>query len=279
MARVYVGASKLQEGSKYRFSIPYDNYIYSPARENNGNTFGAQWTYELVLEAVEIKTANGTAPGIGPQVKGVQVNVGDSIQWTATELWHKQALGLDLKKGAVIDIWIEPVENSPMKVAKVMLVTNGDQYPLICKSWVEGETRPMECTDPAKAGMEQQPQLAQQPAQAQAQAPAQVSVSPSTGTGDGEKYMNDAARIVQAFATVDMAFGHPTVEGIMQSHGFQVSAEEYFQFVRGVCVGLDRRNAVTSNEEWTFPVDPDMIDFGVPSAPQSQATVGIPANN
>lgn len=91
--------------------------------------------------------------------------------------------------------------------------------------------------------------------------------------------MNDAARIVQAFATVDMAFGHPTVEGIMQSHGFQVSAEEYFQFVRGVCVGLDRRNAVTSNEEWTFPVDPDMIDFGVPSAPQSQATVGIPANN
>ena len=276
MARVYVGASKLQEGSKYRFSIPYDNYIYSPARENNGNTFGAQWTYELVLEAVEIKTANGTAPGIGPQVKGVQVNVGDSIQWTATELWHKQALGLDLKKGAVIDIWIEPVENSPMKVAKVMLVTNGDQYPLICKSWVEGETRPMECTDPAKAGMEQQPQLAQQPAQAQAQAPAQVSVSPSTGAGDGEKYMNDAARIVQAFNTVDMAFGHPTVEGILNSHGFKVSAEEYFQFVRGVCVGLDRRNAVTDNAEWTFPVDPSMIDIDFPPSPSA---VGIPANN
>ena len=267
----YVKTGDLQTGTVYEFEVTYDSYVYKASAQ-----FPAQWVWTLTFLSATGKDVNGDdVPMAGPQTKTGAVMAGDVINWCGSEKWHESALRLNLNKGATIRLAPIKPEGTNLTFAEIQLVANGEQYPVNgnCKTF-DGVTdnRPIPCDDPVWVAM-----------QANGQAPVQAETSPqqttepvaqtpasngnaSNGnapngnappvTGEVNRVDNDAACLVQAFATVDQAINHPLVQGILAERGYAISPEEYFTFVRGINVGLERAQSkfLVQSDEFTFPV-------------------------
>ena len=265
----YTKTTDLQTNVVYEVELPYDTYAYNPPERYPD----PKWNWTMKLLSATGKDVNGAdVPMAGPQSNNGIVENGEIFYWSATESWHKSALRLNLYKGAIIRLALVKREGSKYQSAEIQVVSNGDQYPINgnCKKFEQGIGY-VSCDDPVWVAMQangQAPVQAetspQQTAEPVAQAPA-PNGNASNGnapngnppvTGQVNRMDNDAACIVQAFAAVDQAINHPLVQGILAERGYAISPEEYFTFVRGVCMGLEKAQGKfqVQSDEFTFPV-------------------------
>lgn len=279
----YMKPSNLTENVVYQFELPWSNYNYSAAKPNprGEGTFSAQWQWEVRFKsATQYGEAgqDGVVPSMSmpaPSSDKGQIEVDEErVMLVATEFLHRQLHALQLNQFAVINIVASKSEgrNGSYMQARVELHEQGAGPPINgnCRTF-DGVTQgaPVNCDDPVHVEeMAKQGQGNGTASTPTTQAPvaptATVQATPVDGAVEVDRMKNDAATIVQAFNAANMAIHHPSVQAILTEHGYSVSAEEFFTFVRGVIAGMDRARFVVTEGDFTFPVPTaDDIDFDI----------------
>ena len=284
MGKKYMAPKDLQENVIYQFEVPWDNYTRRGPRPNPNKTdenFAPDYQWELKLKKASILSAPDPATGetqevpmAAPSSNQGPIEIGEAgVIWTASEIWHRQALEHRMHKGAVINICVKKAETSGGRSymqAGIELVEDNGQYPINgnCKTF-EGVTSgpPVLCEDPIWIEMQSKMGVgpaAQVPNGNGAQGTAEVNgvaaAQPAPAQPvNGDRINNDAAIIVQAFETVDQALNHPSISPILNARDHKISAEEFFGFVRGVCaaLGQNRASHQVTNPSFTIPPNTD----------------------
>lgn len=289
MVKKYMQPKDLTENVIYQFELPWDNYTRRGPRPNPSkpdDNFAPDYQWEIKLKKASILSAPDPNTGETQEVpmpaptsdKG-PIEIGEAgVMWTASEIWHRQALEHQMHKGAVINICVKKAETAGGRSymrAGIELVEDNGQYPINgnCKTFdgVEQGNRPNPCEDPI--WIEMQSKMGVGPAAQVPNGNGVATAQPATAQPaaaqpvNGDRMNNDAAIIVQAFETVDQALNHPSISPILNARGYKVSAEEFFTFVRGVCAALGRNDSghQVSNPSFTIPADtdtyPELLDF------------------